>query len=425
MNLIEYIKLIYEARQPSENVRAARDMNDDELAEYLETLFPDIKTIIQSQPGLYQYLLRSRKDVLEKLKSKRAKGLDYYKDVISKYTTLQDLKVDYPNMYSILYSRYGKDVANELLSGLERGKRGRRVSEPKTIEPTTQITEPENPYLKLQDLGQTLSQYSSFDEFRIKNAKLLIDLNNELGSEQFADIMNDLERKFLENQPLSIDKVRQIVGNYEFLGDFRKENPKLFIDMKKTFSKEVVDDLLGGLKKGTSQIKREKFDIPTARRIISQYTDLDTFTVQRSDVAQNIRKYFGSNGFYELTKGLRRNRKVIDPKEKLPLTSVSRILQNYSNYNELKQNEPDFVELALKIYGSKGFQKMVENKYGIEPSKVDSVPRISKGTSGKIATAQIRQFLQSYPTKEKLKSEKPAIYDALEELGVIKSYYGN
>ena len=246
-----------------------------------------------------------------------------------------------------------------------------------------------------------------------------------MSSEQFADIMNDLERKFLENQPLSIDKVRQIVGNYEFLGDFRKENPKLFIDMKKTFSKEVVDDLLGGLKKGTSQIKREKFDIPTARRIISQYTDLDTFTVQRSDVAQNIRKYFGSNGFYELTKGLRRNRKVIDPKEKLPLASVSRILQNYSNYNELKQNEPDFVELALKIYGSKGFQKMVENKYGIEPSKVDSVPRISKGTSGKIATAQIRQFLQSYPTKEKLKSEKPAIYDALEELGVIKSYYGN
>ena len=72
MNFSEYIKLIFEGRPPSQNVKAAMEMSDDELADYLEELFPDIKTIISSQPGLYQYLLRTRKDVLEKLKANTA-----------------------------------------------------------------------------------------------------------------------------------------------------------------------------------------------------------------------------------------------------------------------------------------------------------------------------------------------------------------
>ena len=45
MNFSEYIKLIFEGRPPSQNVKAAMEMSDDELANYLEELFPDIKTI--------------------------------------------------------------------------------------------------------------------------------------------------------------------------------------------------------------------------------------------------------------------------------------------------------------------------------------------------------------------------------------------
>ena len=41
MNFSEYIKLIFEARQPSQNVKAAMEMSDDDLTNYLEELFPD------------------------------------------------------------------------------------------------------------------------------------------------------------------------------------------------------------------------------------------------------------------------------------------------------------------------------------------------------------------------------------------------
>ena len=298
MNFSEYIKLIFEGRPPSQNVKAAMEMSDDELADYLEELFPDIKTIISSQPGLYQYLLRTRKDVLEKLKAKRAKGIDYYKNIISKFKTLQELKSEYPSLLSTLYSKFGKEVANELLSGLERGTRGRKISQSTTkdTEPET-IQQTENPYLKLQDLGSILSNYSSFNEFRMKNVKLLSDLSMELGGEQFSDFMNDIENKFLKLEPLSLEKAKKIISNYEYLGDFRKENPKLLLDIKKTFDKDVVRDLLSGLKRGVAERKNEKFSVTNAREIISKYTDLDIFITQRSDVAQNIRKYFGSNGF--------------------------------------------------------------------------------------------------------------------------------
>jgi len=223
MNFSEYIKLIFEGRPPSQNVKAAMEMSDDELANYLEELFPDIKTIISSQPGLYQYLLRTRKDVLEKLKAKRAKGIDYYKNIISKFKTLQELKSEYPSLLSTLYSKFGKEVANELLSGLERGTRGRKISQSTTkdTEPET-IQQTENPYLKLQDLESILSNYSSFNEFRMKNLKLLSDLSMELGGEQFTDFMNDIENKFLKLEPLSLEKAKKIISNYEFLGDFRK-----------------------------------------------------------------------------------------------------------------------------------------------------------------------------------------------------------
>ena len=425
MNFSEYIKLIFEARQPSQNVKAAMEMSDDDLTNYLEELFPDIKTIISSQPGLYQYLLKSRKDVLEKLKSKRAKGVDYYRNIISQFKTLPELKSEYPSLYATLYSRFGKEVANELLSGLERGVRGRRASQTPTkdIEPET-IQQPENPYLKLQDLRSILSNYSSFDEFRIKNAKLLSDLSLEVGGEQFSDFMNDIEKKFIEMQPLSLEKAKQIISNYEYLGDFRKQNPKLFIDIKKTFDKDVVSDLLSGLKKGASEIKREKFDLTKAREIISNYTDLDTFSVQRSDVAQNIRKYFGSNGFYELTKGLKRKKQVSDPKEALPTGKIRETVKKYNSWDSLLANEEDFVKLGLKIYGTQGFKTLVNKIYGVtEPVKKPKTI-LSKGSIGKIPTSKIRDFLSRFPTGESLKSKRPEVYDILDELGIINSYYG-
>lgn len=425
MNFSEYIKLIFEARQPGQNVKAAMEMSDDELANYLEELFPDVKTIISSQPGLYQYLLRSRKDVLEKLKAKRAKGVDYYRNIISQFKTLPELKSEYPNLYATLYSRFGKEVANELLSGLERGVRGRRASQTPTkdIEPET-IQQPENPYLKLQDLRSILSNYSSFDEFRMKNAKLLSDLSLELGGEQFSDFMNDIEKKFIEMQPLSLEKAKQIISNYEYFGDFRKQNPKLFIDIKKTFDKDVVSDLLSGLKKGASEIKREKFDLTKAREIISNYTDLDTFSVQRSDVAQNIRKYFGSNGFYELTKGLKRKKQVSDPKEDLPTGKIRETVRKYNSWDSLLANEEDFVKLGLKIYGTQGFKTLVNKIYGVtEPVKKPKTI-LSKGSIGKIPTSKIRDFLSRFPTGESLKSKRPEVYDILDELGIINSYYG-
>lgn len=425
MNFSEYIKLIFEARQPGQNVKAAMEMSDDELANYLEELFPDVKTIISSQPSLYQYLLRSRKDVLEKLKAKRAKGVDYYRNIISQFKTLPELKSEYPSLYATLYSRFGKEVANELLSGLERGVRGRRASQAPTkdMEPEI-IQQPENPYLKLQDLRSILSNYSSFDEFRMKNAKLLSDLSLELGGEQFSDFMNDIEKKFIEMQPLSLEKVKKIISRYEYLGDFRKQNPKLFIDIKKTFDKDVVSDLLSGLKKGASEIKREKFDLTKAREIISNYTDLDTFSVQRSDVAQNIRKYFGSNGFYELTKGLKRKKQVSDPKEALPTGKIRETVKKYNSWDSLLANEEDFVKLGLKIYGTQGFKTLVNKIYGVtEPVKKPKTI-LSKGSVGKIPTSKIRDFLSRFPTGESLKSKRPEVYDILDELGIINSYYG-
>jgi prophage antirepressor-like protein len=425
MNFSEYIKLIFEARQPSQNVKAAMEMSDDELADYLEELFPDIKTIISSQPGLYQYLLRSRKDVLEKLKAKRAKGIDYYKNIISKFKTLPELKSEYPSLYATLYSKFGKEVANELLSGLERGTRGRKISQSTTkdTEPET-IQQTENPYLKLQDLESILSNYSSFDDFRMKNVKLLSDLSIELGGEQFSEFMNDIENKFIKLQPLSLDKAKKIISNYEYLGDFRKENPKLLIDIKKTFDKDVVRDLLSGLKRGVAERKNEKFRVTNAREIISKYTDLDIFITQRSDVAQNIRKYFGTHGFYELTKGLIRKKQVSVPKEELPTGKIREIATKYKDWDSLLANEKDFVKLGLKIYGTLGFKKLVNNILGIQEPVKTTKSILTKGSIGKIPTSKIKDFLSKFPTKESLKSKRPEVYDTLEELGIINSYYG-
>jgi hypothetical protein len=425
MNFYEYIKLIFEAREPSQNSKIALEMSDEELTNYLEELFPDIKTIISSQPALYQYLLRSRKGVLDRLKSKTGKGVDYYRNIISKFKTLPELKSEYPSLYSTLYSKFGKEVANDLLSGLERGVRGRKVSQSPTkdVEPET-IQQPENPYLKFQDLGSILSNYSSFDDFRMKNVKLLSDLSIELGGEQFSDFMNDIENKFIKLQPLSLDKAKKIISNYEYLGDFRKENPKLFIDIKKTFNQDVVKDLLSGLKKGTFEVKREKFDISKAREIISNYTDLDTFSVQRSDVVQYIRKYFGSSGFYELTKGLKRKKQVSDPKEVLSTGRVKEIVKNYDDWNNLLANEEEFVKLGLKIYGTLGFKKLVNNILGIQEPVKTTKSILTKGSIGKIPTSKIKDFLSKFPTKESLKSKRPEVYDTLEELGIINSYYG-
>lgn len=424
MNFSEYIKLIFEARQPSQNVKAAMEMSDDDLTNYLEELFPDIKTIISSQPGLYQYLLKSRKDVLERLKAKRAKGVDYYKNIISQFKTLPELKSEYPSLYATLYSRFGKEVANELLSGLERGARGRRTSQTPTKDIEPETIQPENPYLKLQDIKSILSNYSSFDEFRMKNAKLLSDLSIELGGEQFSDFMNDIEKKFIEMQPLSLEKAKQIISNYEYLGDFRKQNPKLFIDIKKTFDKDVVNDLFKGLKRGVSDRKKEKFSLTRAREIISDYTDLSIFTTQRSDVAQNIRKYFGSHGFYELTKDLKRQKQVSEPKEELPTGKIREIATKYKDWDSLLANEKDFVKLGLKIYGTQGFKILVNKVYGItEPVKKPKTV-LSKGSIGKIPTSKIRDFLSRFPTGESLKSKRPEVYDILDELGIINSYYG-
>ena len=40
--------------------------------------------------------------MIEKLKAKRAKGIDYYKNIISKFKTLQELKSEYPSLLSTL-----------------------------------------------------------------------------------------------------------------------------------------------------------------------------------------------------------------------------------------------------------------------------------------------------------------------------------
>jgi hypothetical protein len=258
----------------------------------------------------------------------------------------------------------------------------------------------------------------------MKNVKLLSDLSIELGGEQFSEFMNDIENKFIKLQPLSLDKAKKIISNYEYLGDFRKENPKLLIDIKKTFDKDVVRDLLSGLKRGVAERKNEKFSVTNAREIISKYTDLDIFITQRSDVAQNIRKYFGSHGFYELTKGLIRKKQVSEPKEELPTGKIREIATKYKDWNNLLANEEEFVKLGLKIYGTLGFKKLVNNILGIQEPVKTTKSILTKGSIGKIPTSKIKDFLSKFPTKESLKSKRPEVYDTLEELGIINSYYG-
>jgi len=425
MRLKDYIKLIYEARKPSQNVQAAMDLSDEELVKYLEELFPNISAITSSQPGLYQYLTKNRKEVLNTLKSKKAKGIEYYKEIISGFETLADLKKEYPSLYATLYSRYGKDTANELLSGLKRGVRGQKAKEPETqVSAPEKDSKNENPYLKLQDLKSFVKNFSSYQEFLNKNAKILLDLRQQIDAEEFSNFLNDIEKKFIELQPLSLEKVKNLVSKYEFLGDFRKENPKLFNDIKRNFSPSQIKDIYSNLKKGASNIKREKFDLAKAREIISNFSDLETFSTQRSDVAQNIRKYFGSNGFYELTKNLERRKKVSDPKVSLPLADVKNLFKKYNTWEELQSKEKDIFDLGLKIYGITGFKTLFNQMKGIkEPVKV-STPTISKGSIGKIATSKIREFLEKFPTKETLKNKRPEVYEILDELGVINSYFG-
>ena len=151
---------------------------------------------------------------------------------------------------------------------------------------------------------------------------------------------------------------------------------------------------MSGLKRGVAERKNEKFSVTNAREIISKYTDLDIFITQRSDVAQNIRKYLGSNGFYQLTKGLNRKKQVSEPKEELPTGKIKEIATKYKDWDSLLANEKDFVKLGLKIYGTQGFKILVNKVYGVTEPVKKPTTILTKGSIGKIPTSKIKDFLR-------------------------------
>ena len=121
---------------------------------------------------------------------------------------------------------------------------------------------------------------------------------------------------------------------------------------------------------------------------------------------------------------MNRKKQVSEPKEELPTGKIKEIATKYKDWDSLLANEKDFVKLGLKIYGTQGFKISVNKVYGVtEPVKKPKTI-LTKGSIGKIPTSKIKDFLSKFPTKESLKSNRPEVYDTLEELGIINSYYG-
>ena len=387
MRLKDYIKIIYEARKPSQNVQAAMGLSDDDLVKYLKSEFPNISTIISKQPGLYQYLNKNRKEVLNRLKSKKTRGFEYYENIVSQFETLADLKRAHPSLYSYVYLRFGKEKATELFSRLKRSPRGRKKSEKTQSIPKTKKLE-----VQVKNLDDILKKYSSYDEFFSKNTQILGNMAMNLGSEKFAEMLSDIQKKFDE---LQIPE---------------KESP-------------------------TGVTRKEKFSLLKARNFLEN-TNMSVSKMGATKFGQGMRKYYGTNGLYNsfLKNPNIKNEKLKDPKLKLPLPELKAIATSEGSLENFEKNQPEKFLLAQRIYGLNGLTNLISTFLGIEPQVkkekpkkekvLDVPPSIVSGKQFVITNKQLRDFLKKYTTKEELRKAEPEVYRTLNRFGIVQSWFG-
>ena len=424
MNIKPYIKLVLEARAKSEHREKAEQMNDDELVIYIETLVSGYKQLLKDYPVFYQYLLKNRPEVLKSFKSKFEKDEDYYKNLVSQYDTVGDFRIKNLSAYNYIYQKFGKDKAKEILSNIKNPSsvRGRTL---KNVDvPTSQVN--------LQNTEDILRNYQSFEKFQSKNTKFLYDLLQKVGNEEYVNILSNIESEFNKNKKFSVEEVEELIGKYKTLDDFKLNHPDVYLDLPLIMSQEKAQELLGRLSNkrtrtpfNLQKVKEILLDMKRNNRTASEFSKL--FSSEK----QGILTYFGANGFYVLTKDLKREKGVADPKRNLPMDVLKATIEKYRTPEAFYKNEKDFIDKAHKIYGTTGLKKNVYQALGMAMPEIQKrkqeTPKsetMYKGKLYSIPTKKIRAFLSNYQTADELREKEPLVYQGLERMGILSDYYG-
>jgi hypothetical protein len=424
MNIKPYIKLVLEARAKSEHREKAEQMNDDELVIYIETLVSGYKQLLKDYPVFYQYLLKNRPEVLKNFKSKFEKGEDYYKNLVSQYDTVGDFRTENLNTYTYIYQKFGKDKAKEILSNVKNpGSHKGRTSKSVDV-PTSQVN--------LQNTEDILKNYQSFEEFQSKNTKFLFDLLQKVGNDEYAKILSNIESEFNKNKKLSVEEVEELIGKYKTLEDFKLNHPDVFLDLPLIMSQEKAQQLLGRL---TNKRTRTPFNLQKVKEILLDMKRKNRSATEFSELypslKQGILRYFGANGFYVLTKDLKREKSVSDPKRNLPYEVLTATIKKYKTPDAFYRNEKEFIKKAENIYGTTGLKKNVYQALGMAMPEIQKrkqeTPKSATMYKGKlysIPTKKIRAFLSNYQTADELREKEPLVYQGLERMGILSDYYG-
>lgn len=424
MNIKPYIKLVLEARPKSEHREKAEQMNDDELVNYLNTLVSSYGQLQKDYPSFYFYLTRQRPQVLKSFKSKFERGEDYYKNLVSQYDTVGDFRIKNLSAYNYIYQKFGKDKAKEILSNIKNPSsvRGRTL---KNVDvPTSQVN--------LQNTEDILRNYQSFEKFQSKNTKFLYDLLQKVGNEEYVNILSNIESEFNKNKKFSVEEVEELIGKYKTLDDFKLNHPDVYLDLPLIMSQEKAQELLGRLSNkrtrtpfNLQKVKEILLDMKRNNRTASEFSKL--FSSEK----QGILTYFGANGFYVLTKDLKREKGVADPKRNLPMDVLKATIEKYRTPEAFYKNEKDFIDKAHKIYGTTGLKKNVYQALGMAMPEIQKrkqeTPKSATMYKGKlysIPTKKIRAFLSNYQTADELREKEPLVYQGLERMGILSDYYG-
>lgn len=424
MNIKPYIKLVLEARPKSEHREKAEQMNDDELVNYLNTLVSSYGQLQKDYPSFYFYLTRQRPQVLKSFKSKFERGEDYYKNLVSQYDTVGDFRIKNLSAYNYIYQKFGKDKAKEILSNIKNPSsvRGRTL---KNVDvPTSQVN--------LQNTEDILRNYQSFEKFQSKNTKFLYDLLQKVGNEEYVNILSNIESEFNKNKKFSVEEVEELIGKYKTLDDFKLNHPDVYLDLPLIMSQEKAQELLGRLSNkrtrtpfNLQKVKEILLDMKRNNRTASEFSKL--FSSEK----QGILTYFGANGFYVLTKDLKREKGVADPKRNLPMDVLKATIEKYRTPEAFYKNEKDFIDKAHKIYGTTGLKKNVYQVLGMAMPEIQKrkqeTPKSATMYKGKlysIPTKKIRAFLSNYQTADELREKEPLVYQGLERMGILSDYYG-
>jgi hypothetical protein len=172
-------------------------------------------------------------------------------------------------------------------------------------------------------------------------------------------------------------------------------------------------------------VKEILLDMKRKNRSATEFSEL------YPSLKQGILRYFGANGFYVLTKDLKREKGVADPKRNLPMDVLKATIEKYRTPEAFYKNEKDFIDKAHKIYGTTGLKKNVYQALGVAIPEIQKrkqeTPKSATMYKGKlysIPTKKIRNFLSNYQTADELREKEPLVYQGLERMGVLSDYYG-